>query len=280
MNFNKKEYKLSQEKSWDSLSEYWIKWDNLFETCIYEVTEWILKSICFKPDITVLDVATGMGRPALSIAEKISPSGQVTGVDISRNMIEAAKIKCMGLQNIELIQADAEEFFFTNTKFDYIVSRFGLSFLPNIHNTLSNFAQMLKPAGCFCATLWHSATESPFISLAFDVTNNILKLPPPPPVSPNPFSLSDPIFLKQLAKESGFNYTEVIDLSINSKIETLELFMNYSWDILPPFLKKEVSKVSSKSDVLKHLEKKLSAFRQSDNSLSIESKVICIRCSL
>ena len=58
----------------------------------------------------VLDVATGTGIVAIASAKLVGSTGKVVGVDISSGMLKQArsKIAAEGLQNVELIQADAD----------------------------------------------------------------------------------------------------------------------------------------------------------------------------
>ena len=58
----------------------------------------------------LLDVATGIGEPAVTAARKVGPSGRVTAIDLSPAMLAIARERAKenGLANIEFQEADAE----------------------------------------------------------------------------------------------------------------------------------------------------------------------------
>ena len=72
----------------------------------------------------VLDVGCGCGATTLALAQS---GAQVTGVDLSEPMINRAKERAAGYDNIELIVKDACVYD-TMHQFDLIFSRFGVMF--------------------------------------------------------------------------------------------------------------------------------------------------------
>ena len=51
----------------------------------------LMDCLQIKPGLKVLDIGTGPGEPALTLARMVAPSGHVTGVDLSERMIEIAQ---------------------------------------------------------------------------------------------------------------------------------------------------------------------------------------------
>jgi demethylmenaquinone methyltransferase / 2-methoxy-6-polyprenyl-1,4-benzoquinol methylase len=88
----------------------------------------------------ILDVATGTGDLAIA-AVKINPL-KITGIDISKNMLEIGKEKIIkkGLSDkIELLQGDSENIPFADSSYDVAMVAFGVR---NFSDPLRGLAEM------------------------------------------------------------------------------------------------------------------------------------------
>ncbi|MFN6515523.1 MAG: class I SAM-dependent methyltransferase [Nostoc sp. CreGUA01] len=97
----------------------------------------------------VLDMATGTGIIAIAAAQIIGSEGQVIGVDFSSRMLAQAqqKIEELGLQNIQLIEADAEYIDFNDESFDVILCSTAIVYFKDIPAALRKWYRYLKPGG-------------------------------------------------------------------------------------------------------------------------------------
>jgi demethylmenaquinone methyltransferase/2-methoxy-6-polyprenyl-1,4-benzoquinol methylase len=96
----------------------------------------------------ILDIATGTADLAIE-AMRLNPV-KIFGVDISSDMIEIGKdkIRKKNVQDkIELIEADSENLFFDDNKFDAITVGFGVRNFGNLEKGLSEMLRVLKPGG-------------------------------------------------------------------------------------------------------------------------------------
>lgn len=96
----------------------------------------------------VIEIGSGAGDVALTIAELVGKSGQVVGVDINPTILVAAKQRAahIGLNNVEFISGDARELVFKQ-KFDAIVGRFVLMYMADPGNAFPKLISHLKPGG-------------------------------------------------------------------------------------------------------------------------------------
>ena len=107
------------------------------------------KTISKSHPSTILDVATGTADLALRMARDL-PTAQLTGIDLSQVMLEAAqeKIDRQHLSNrIKLQQADAQQLPFANHSFDAITVAFGVRNFEDPDAGLAELHRVVKPGG-------------------------------------------------------------------------------------------------------------------------------------
>jgi ubiquinone/menaquinone biosynthesis C-methylase UbiE len=63
---------------------------------------WLVELAEIKPGSRVLDIATGIGEPAITPAKQVGKSGQVLASDLSPQMLSIARQRAasLGLQNV------------------------------------------------------------------------------------------------------------------------------------------------------------------------------------
>lgn len=97
----------------------------------------------------ILDIATGTGDMALRAYKMLEPQ-QVTGVDISAQMLEVGrqKIAKEGLSDrITLELGDSEHLQFSDNRFDAAMAAFGVRNFEHLEKGLSEMYRVLKPGG-------------------------------------------------------------------------------------------------------------------------------------
>ncbi len=103
-----KQYKEDQRQGWDKAAIAWQKWWTIIEKNAQELSDRLVELSNIQPGSKVLDVATGIGEPAITAAKKMSNTGggHVLAIDLSSQMLSVAKQRASscGLQNIEFRQ--------------------------------------------------------------------------------------------------------------------------------------------------------------------------------
>ena len=89
----------------------------------------------------VLDVACGTGDMMVILMER---GCTVTGVDISEEMLEVARLKMKG---VSLMMADAEHLPFEDNTFDAVTAAFGVRNFVHLEQGLDEMLRVLKPGG-------------------------------------------------------------------------------------------------------------------------------------
>ena len=160
---------------WNAAASGWKKYRKDMLKWMAPVSDQIIRSARITLGQTVLDVATGTGEPALTIARIVSPGGRVVGVDLSPQMLEVAKQEaaCQGLANVVEFQAVKDEnlSIFSDNMFDAVVCRNGLMFMPDPLKALKAFHRVLKPRGKAAVTVWGSSEKSPVMQMVMKIVS-------------------------------------------------------------------------------------------------------------
>jgi ubiquinone/menaquinone biosynthesis C-methylase UbiE len=191
--FDPTTYKAQQRQNWSSVAEGWKTWWSTMEQGAQPVSDRLVQLSDLQSGQKVLDVATGIGEPAVTAARRIGTTGRVVAIDLAPQMLAVAQERAaeLGLQQIAFHEGDAESLDLTEGDFDAILSRWGLMFLPNLPQALGKMKQLLKPGGRLAAAVWGQPSDVPLLSLAMGSMMQVLELPQPPPEAPGPFSLAD-----------------------------------------------------------------------------------------
>jgi ubiquinone/menaquinone biosynthesis C-methylase UbiE len=95
--FNPDEFKAQQRQMWDNAAAGWQAWWETFECGAQKVSDKLVELAEIKPGDRILDIATGIGEPAVTAARKVMPHGEVIAVDISPQMLAIANARAKSL---------------------------------------------------------------------------------------------------------------------------------------------------------------------------------------
>jgi ubiquinone/menaquinone biosynthesis C-methylase UbiE len=95
----------------------------------------------------VLDVACGTGVVTRIAAERVGPTGKVTGLDLNPGMLEVAASVTPSDLSIEWIEADAQEMPLEDSTYDVILCQMGLQFVPGPLAALREMNRVLASDG-------------------------------------------------------------------------------------------------------------------------------------
>jgi ubiquinone/menaquinone biosynthesis C-methylase UbiE len=138
----------SQMKRKAYFNEHADTWDERFCTPrLSSFLENLVPQFGLEAGQKVLDVGTGTGVLIPYLVKEVGPSGSVTAVDFSENMVKVCKTKHSHLKNVTVELKNIEVDDFPPESFDAVVCFGVFPHLENKQKVLQNLSQMLKPAG-------------------------------------------------------------------------------------------------------------------------------------
>jgi ubiquinone/menaquinone biosynthesis C-methylase UbiE len=92
----------------------------------------------------ILDIASGTGEPALTVASLLH-KGHIVMTDLSEDMLAIAKAKAisLSLQNVDTKVCDVTELPFADNRFDAVTCRFEVMFFPDMRLTAREMIRVL-----------------------------------------------------------------------------------------------------------------------------------------
>jgi len=161
------------------------------------------------PGMAVLDLASGTGEPAISLAERVGPQGSVIALDQSAELLEIAaeRARQRKLANFATQRADAHALPFADATFDLAACRFGVMFFADPTRALTELRRVLKPGARACFLVWGSE-EQPYWQTTMKIVHRYAGGPRLSAEEANPFRFSAHGSLTEVLRAAGFQEVE------------------------------------------------------------------------
>lgn len=168
------------------------------------VTEALVEYSRLLPAMRVLDLASGTGEPAISLAQRV-PQGSVTAVDQSSELLDIAaqRGRDKNLLNFTIQQADAHQLPFADQSFDLATCRFGVMFFSDAQRALAELRRVLKRGARACFAAW-GPMEQPYWQSTMKIVHRHVGGDMLQPAGADPFRFSAAGSLSKVLSLSGF----------------------------------------------------------------------------
>jgi ubiquinone/menaquinone biosynthesis C-methylase UbiE len=142
-----------QRYGWDLASA---DYEPLWQTQLACVHDELIACASLVPGERVLDVACGSGLVAFRAAEAVGRHGQVVGVDLSGQMLDAARRRAeeRNVRNASFQRMDAEDLQIADASFDVVLCALGLMYMPEPEQAVREMRRVLRPGGRMLVAVW------------------------------------------------------------------------------------------------------------------------------
>jgi len=271
-----------QRQDWESVAAGWQKWYRTFEKGASKMSYKLIEMAKIKPASKVLDIATGIGEPAITVARYVGTSGHVLATDLSLQMLSIARERAIArhLEGIiDFKEGDATTINLPELSFDAALCRFGLMFFDKLDSGLSNIYESLVNGGRFAASVWGTPEKVPQLALAMDTVRNELNISTPLSLgTPGPFSLADEEILKNSFARCGFKVLDIGRINIAFEFDSAVEYTNFTKDIAAPVLAMLADQTSDrKEQIWKAVTEEAAKFvKNNTDSIVLDNEAICI----
>ena len=230
------EFRNAQKESWDEAAAGWKKWSGWLDDHALPISERLVELAGVEPGSQVLDVGAGYGEPSLTAARKVGPDGRVVSSDPAAEMLAYGRERAAeaGIENIEFLNAGANDIDFPAESFDAAVSRWGIIFDPDGEGSAGRVRGFLKPGARFAISSWGTPEQVPMIARPMKAVISFLGLEPPPPGLPGPLSRPTPEDIGGLLQGGGFSDVKVEETDIDFDWGSPEEFSTYVREVIAP----------------------------------------------
>lgn len=226
---------LEHGRQWNRVAAGWRTWWRTIEDAARPVSERMLALAAVAPGQRVLDIATGIGEPALLAARRVGPGGQVVATDFAPAMLDIARdrARVADLPNVAFVQADAARLDFPDGSFDAVLCRWGITSLPDPPHILAATRRLLADGGAFATAVWETGARGrPLAALAASVASDLVGHASEPMAAPAR-AVSAAAGLEALMRGAGFLDVRVEAMGLVLAFASVDDCIRYLTDVSP-----------------------------------------------
>lgn len=201
-----------QIEDWNGpLGQRWVEFQDEFDRFTQPFSEAALRAAAVRSGEHVIDVGCGCGGSTLALARQVGPKGTVSGIDVSRPMLDQAKRRAAAanLTNVSFAETDASNGRLPMDQ-DLLFSRFGVMFFAAPVPAFAHLRRSLKDSGRLAFVCWRAPRDNPWAMLPLVAAREAVGVTPPKsdPLAPGPFAFADETRVRAILLEANFRDVE------------------------------------------------------------------------
>lgn len=211
------------QPDWDKIAE---KFD-IWLPQLAPVGESVLEALDAQPGDHIVDLGSGTGEPALTLARRMKGHIQITGIDAADGMVKVAQKKVVNerLAGITFSTMPAEKMDYEDSSFDRALCRFGVMLFEDPLQGLKEMHRVLKPGGRFALAVWSVPETMRTLYWSYEVFKHRIEEDYHPPLA-KVTSLGAPGIMDNLLQEAGFNQFTIDAKTFHYQFESFKAY----WD--------------------------------------------------
>src|SRR3954462_14021940 len=157
-------YKRSTRDQWQAAADAWRRWGPVTDSWLREGTDVMLDLVQVQAGARVLDVAAGAGGQSFAAARRVGRQGEVLATDISENLVRYLEqdAAAAGLTQVRAAGMGGGVLRVPPGRFDAVICRLGLIYLPDRTAALSGMRTALRPGGRLGAIVYSTPEANRF----------------------------------------------------------------------------------------------------------------------
>jgi SAM-dependent methyltransferase len=218
-----------QRLAWTEQADAWDRWADRLEHMAERFNRPLVEAAGAKPGDRVLDLASGIGEPGLTLAKAIGPEGRLVLSDLAEAMLRGAvrRFRDRSLAAAFVVQ-DAQRLAFADRVFDLVTCRFGVMFFPEPRLALAESARVLVPGGRIAFLVWGPLADNPMFQVTRGAVEAVLG---PDPSQRDPFRHAEPGALATDVAAAGLVGFAETDLVFERRPKVGERFWESALDM-------------------------------------------------
>lgn len=165
------------------------------DTSFSELTPQLLAAIAAEPGSRIVDIGCGAGELAMAVAAA-RPDAHVTGVDVSPDLVDAARLRSADASNLKFHLADASVWSDVEETPNLYISRHGVMFFADPPAAFTHLATHAAPRARLVFTCFRKPSENMWANLIADIVPRADSTPVQAH-APGPFAFADPDYVRR-----------------------------------------------------------------------------------